>query len=176
MPVTSALLTQKIMNSNQSGRLRSPQPSTSEVNMTDNFNIESSVDILDACLHINKVLKDSDSLKTTYSSILLSKVVIAYVKGEVFEEAQAIEETTPEPEPETTKKLGVSLIKLGRAETLLRSGWKSKIQIANHLSITTDTVKTKVLPNLRRRCNIERERFGVTGKYKYRIASLTAYK
>jgi DNA-binding CsgD family transcriptional regulator len=174
MPVTSALLTQKRMNSNQSGRLRSPQPSTSEVNMTDNFNIESSVDILDACLHINKVLKDSDSLKTTYSSILLSKVVIAYVKGEVFEEAQVTED--PELKTEQSKKLGVSLMTLSRAETLLRSGWKSKIQIANHLSITTDTVKTKVLPNLRRRHNVERERFGATGKYKYRIASLTAYK
>jgi hypothetical protein len=142
--------------------------------MTDNFNIESSVDILDACLHINKVLKDSDSLKTTYSSILLSKVVIAYVKGEVFEEAQVTED--PELKTEQSKKLGVSLMTLSRAETLLRSGWKSKIQIANHLSITTDTVKTKVLPNLRRRHNVERERFGVTGKYKYRIASLTAYK
>lgn len=174
MPVTSALLTQKRMNSNQSGRLRSPQPSTSEVNMTDNFNIESSVDILDACLHINKVLKDSDSLKTTYSSILLSKVVLAYVKGEVFEEAQVTED--PELKTEQSKKLGVSLMTLSRAETLLRSGWKSKIQIANHLSITTDTVKTKVLPNLRRRHNVERERFGATGKYKYRIASLTAYK
>jgi len=174
MPVTSALLTQKRMNSKQSGRLRSPQPSTSEVNMTDNFNIESSVDILDACLHINKVLKDSDSLKTTYSSILLSKVVVAYVKGEVFEEAQVTED--PEPKTEQSKKLGVSLMTLSRAETLLRSGWKSKIQIANHLSITTDTVKTRVLPNLRRLHNVERDRFGVTGKYKYRIASLTAYK
>jgi DNA-binding CsgD family transcriptional regulator len=142
--------------------------------MTDNFNIESSVDILDACLHINKVLKDSDSLKTTYSSILLSKVVLAYVKGEVFEEAQVTED--PELKTEQSKKLGVSLMTLSRAETLLRSGWKSKIQIANHLSITTDTVKTKVLPNLRRRHNVERERFGATGKYKYRIASLTAYK
>ena len=142
--------------------------------MTDNFNIESSVDILDACLHINKVLKDSDSLKTTYSSILLSKVVIAYVKGEVFEEAQVTED--PELKTEQSKKLGVSLMTLSRAETLLRSGWKSKIQIANHLSITTDTVKVKVLPNLRRRHNVERERFGATGKYKYRIASLTAYK
>jgi len=142
--------------------------------MTDNFNIESSVDILDACLHINKVLEDSDSLKTTYSSILLSKVVIAYVKGEVFEEAQVTED--PEPKTEQSKKLGVSLMTLSRAETLLRSGWKSKIQIANHLSITTDTVKTRVLPNLRRLHNVERDRFGVTGKYKYRIASLTAYK
>lgn len=142
--------------------------------MTDNFNIESSVDILDACLHINKVLQDSDSLKTTYSSILLSKVVIAYVKGEVFEEAQVTEDTPPKAE--ANKRLGVSLITLGRAETLLRSGWKSQRQIANHLSIATDTVKVKVLPYLRRRCNIERERFGSTGKYKYRIASLTAYK
>ena len=139
-----------------------------------NYDIKSSVDILDACLHINKVLKDSDSLKTTYSSILLSKVVLAYVKGEVFEEAQVTED--PELKTEQSKKLGVSLMTLSRAETLLRSGWKSKIQIANHLSITTDTVKTKVLPNLRRRHNVERERFGATGKYKYRIASLTAYK
>jgi len=134
-----------------------------------NYDIKSSVDILDACLHINKVLKDSDSLKTTYSSILLSKVVLAYVKGEVFEEAAKAEDTPP-------KRLGVSTRKLVMAEQFLRQGFKSRVQIANHLSITTDTVKTKVLPNLRRLHNVERERFGVTGKYKYRIASLTAYK
>ena len=62
------------------------------------------------------------------------------------------------------------------AEQFLRQGFKSRVQIANHLSITADTVKTKVLPNLRRLHNVERERFGVTGRYKYRIASLTAYK
>lgn len=145
--------------------------------MTDNYyNIESKADILSAAVRINALANKSDSITTRDANIIVAKVVLAYVKGEVFEEAQAIEETTPEPEPETTKKLGVSLMTLARAETLLRSGWKSKIQIANHLSITTDTVKVKVLPNLRRRHNVERERFGVTGKYKYRIASLTAYK
>ena len=143
--------------------------------MTDNYyNIESKADILSAAVRINALANKSDSITTRDANIIVAKVVLAYVKGEVFEEAQAIEETTPEPE--TTKKLGVSRMTLARAETLLRSGWKSKIQIANHLSITTDTVKVKVLPNLRRRHNVERERFGVTGKYKYRIASLTAYK
>jgi uncharacterized membrane protein len=175
MPVTSALLTQKIMNSNQSGRLRSPQPPTSEVNMTDNYyNIESKLDILSAAVRINALASKSDSITTRDANIIVAKVVLAYVNGEVFQEAQATEE--PEPETQQTKKLGVSLITLSRAETLLRSGWKSQRQIANHLSITTDTVKVKVLPHLRRRCNIERERFGATGKYKYRIASLTAYK
>ena len=71
---------------------------------------------------------------------------------------------------EKPKRLGVSLITLDRAEKFLRSGWKSRTQIANHLRITTDTVKTKVMPNIRRRCKVERERFGVTGRYKYRIA------
>ena len=175
MPVTSALLTQKRMNSKQSGRLRSPQPSTSEVNMTDNYyNIESKADILSAAIRMNKLGIDSDSLRTLHAANIIAQVVLAYVKGEVFEEAQVTED--PEPKTEQSKKLGVSLITLSRAETLLSSGWKSKIQIANHLSITTDTVKTKVLPNLRRRHNVERERFGATGKYKYRIASLTAYK
>ena len=141
--------------------------------MTDNYyNIESKADILSAAIRMNKLGIDSDSLRTLHAANIIAQVVLAYVKGEVFQEAQAIEET----ETETTKKLGVSLMTLARAETLLRSGWKSKIQIANHLSITTDTVKVKVLPNLRRRHNVERERFGVTGKYKYRIASLTAYK
>ena len=143
--------------------------------MTDNYyNIESKADILSAAIRMNKLGIDSDSLRTLHAANIIAQVVLAYVKGEVFEEAQVTED--PEPKTEQSKKLGVSLITLSRAETLLSSGWKSKIQIANHLSITTDTVKTKVLPNLRRRCNIERERFGVTGKYKYRIASLTAYK
>lgn len=135
----------------------------------DNYNIKNSVDILDAAIHVSRELQGSDSLKTINSSILVSKVVIAYVKGEVFEEAAKAEDTPP-------KRLGVSTRKLVMAEEFLRKGFKSRVQIANHLSITTDTVKTKVLPNLRRLHNVERERFGVTGKYKYRIASLTAYK
>ena len=72
-----------------------------------------------------------------------------------------------EPEP---KLKGISAKTLAKAEWLLRSGWKSRVQIANHLNISTDTVKTKVMPNLRRAHNVERERFGVTGRYKYRIA------
>ena len=145
--------------------------------MTDNYyNIESKADILSAAIRMNKLGIDSDSLRTLHAANIIAQVVLAYVKGEVFQEAQAIEETEPETETETTKKLGVSLMTLARAETLLRSGWKSQRQIANYLCITSDTVKVKVLPNLRRRCNIERERFGVTGKYKYRIASLKAYK
>lgn len=143
--------------------------------MTNNYyNIESKADILSAAVRINALANKSDSITTRDANIIVAKVVLAYVNGEVFEEAQVTKD--PEPKTEQSKKLGVSLITLGRAETLLRSGWKSKIQIANHLSITTDTVKTKVLPNLRRRHNVERERFGATGKYKYRIASLTAYK
>ena len=143
--------------------------------MTDNYyNIESKADILSAAIRMNRLGIDSDSLRTLHAANIIAQVVLAYVKGEVFEEAQVTED--PEPKTEQSKKLGVSLMTLSRAETLLRSGWKSKIQIANHLSITTDTVKVKVLPNLRRRHNVERERFGVTGKYKYRIASLTAYK
>ena len=143
--------------------------------MTDNYyNIESKADILSAAIRMNRLGIDSDSLRTLHAANIIAQVVLAYVKGEVFEEAQVTED--PEPKTEQSKKLGVSLMTLSRAETFLRSGWKSKIQIANHLSITTDTVKVKVLPNLRRRHNVERERFGVTGKYKYRIASLTAYK
>ena len=143
--------------------------------MTDNYyNIESKADILSAAIRMNRLGIDSDSLRTLHAANIIAQVVLAYVKGEVFEEAQVTED--PEPKTEQSKKLGVSLMTLSRAETLLRSGWKSKIQIANHLSITTDTVKVKVLPNLRRRHNVERERFGATGKYKYRIASLTAYK
>ena len=143
--------------------------------MTDNYyNIESKADILSAAIRMNRLGIDSDSLRTLHAANIIAQVVLAYVKGEVFEEAQVTED--PEPKTEQSKKLGVSLMTLSRAETLLSSGWKSKIQIANHLSITTDTVKTKVLPNLRRLHNVERERFGVTGKYKYRIASLTAYK
>lgn len=141
--------------------------------MTDNYyNIESKADILSAAIRMNRLGIDSECLRTLHAANIIAQVVLDYVKGEVFQEAQAIEET----EPETTKKLGVSLMTLARAETLLRSGWKSQRQIANYLCITSDTVKVKVLPNLRRRCNIERERFGVTGKYKYRIASLKAYK
>lgn len=68
------------------------------------------------------------------------------------------------------KRLGISERKLDKAERLLRSGWKSRVQIANYLNVTTDTVKVKVMPNIRRRCKVERERFGVTGRYKYRIA------
>ena len=71
---------------------------------------------------------------------------------------------------EKPKRLGVSAKTLAKAEWLLRSGWKSRVQIANHLNITTDTVKTKVMPNIRRSHKVERERFGVTGRYKYRIA------
>ncbi len=143
--------------------------------MTDNYyDIESKADILSAAIRMNKLGIDSDSLRTLHAANIIAQVVLAYVKGEVFQEAQATEE--PEPETQQTKKLGVSLMTLARAETLLRSGWKSQRQIANYLCITSDTVKVKVLPNLRRRCNIERERFGATGKYKYRIASLKAYK
>jgi len=138
------------------------------------YNIENKNDILDATMRVFDYVKECDSVTTRDANFIVAKVVLAYVKGEVFEEAQVTED--PEPKTEQSKKLGVSLITLSRAETLLRSGWKSRVQIANHLSITTDTVKTKVLPNLRRRCNVERERFGVTGRYKYRIASLTAYK
>jgi DNA-binding NarL/FixJ family response regulator len=68
------------------------------------------------------------------------------------------------------KLRGISAKTLAKAEGLLRSGWKSRVQIANHLNITTDTVKTKVMPNIRRSHKVERERFGVTGRYKYRIA------
>lgn len=71
---------------------------------------------------------------------------------------------------DAVKKLGISPRKLVVAEKFLRTGFKSRTQIANHLGITTDTVKTKVMPNIRRVHNVERKRFGVTGRYKYRIA------
>ena len=71
---------------------------------------------------------------------------------------------------DAVKKLGISPRKLVIAEKFLRTGFKSRVQIANHLNITTDTVKTKVMPNIRRSHKVERERFGVTGRYKYRIA------
>ena len=143
--------------------------------MSDNYyNIESKADILAAAVRINALGRSSDSVRTRDANILITKVVLAYLGGEAFEEAKVKED--PEPKTEQGKKLGISLRKLVMAEQFLRQGFKSRVQIANHLSITTDTVKTKVLPNLRRRCNVERERFGVTGRYKYRIASLTAYK
>ena len=143
--------------------------------MSDNYyNIESKADILAAAIRISALADSSDSVRTRDASIIITKVVLAYVKGEVFEEAQVTED--PEPKTELNKRLGVSAQKLVKAEQFLRQGFKSRVQIANHLSITTDTVKTKVLPNLRRLHNVERERFGVTGRYKYRIASLTAYK
>jgi len=143
--------------------------------MSDNYyNIESKADILSAAIRINALGRSSDSVRTRDANILITKVVLAYLEGEAFEEAKVKED--PEPKTEQGKKLGISLRKLVMAEQFLRQGFKSRVQIANHLSITTDTVKTKVLPNLRRRCNVERERFGVTGRYKYRIASLTAYK
>jgi len=143
--------------------------------MSDNYyNIESKADILAAAVRINALADSSDSVRTRDASIIITKVVLAYVKGEVFEEAQVTED--PEPKTETSRRLGISLRKLVMAEQFLRQGFKSRVQIANHLSITADTVKTKVLPNLRRLHNVERERFGVTGRYKYRIASLTAYK
>jgi len=143
--------------------------------MSDNYyNIESKADILSAAVRINTLANSSDSIRTRDANIIVAKVVLAYVNGETFEEAQVTED--PEPKTEQGKKLGISLRKLVMAEQFLRQGFKSRVQIANHLSITADTVKTKVLPNLRRLHNVERERFGVTGRYKYRIASLTAYK
>jgi len=143
--------------------------------MTDNYyDIESKLDILSAAVRINALAQKSGSVKTREANIIVAKVVLAYLNGEVFEEATTTEDTPPKAE--LNKRLGVSAHKLVKAEQFLRQGFKSRVQIANHLSITTDTVKTKVLPNLRRLHNVERERFGVTGKYKYRIASLTAYK
>lgn len=138
------------------------------------YNIESKLDILSAAVRINELANKSDSVKTRDANSIVTRVVLAYVRGEVFEEATTTEDTPPKAE--LNKRLGVSAHKLVKAEQFLRQGFKSRVQIANHLSITTDTVKTKVLPNLRRLHNVERERFGVTGKYKYRIASLTAYK
>lgn len=138
------------------------------------YNIENKSDILDAIMRVFEYVKGSDSIATRDANTIVARVVLAYVKGEVFEEATTIEDTPPNAE--LNKRLGVSAHKLVKAEQFLRQGFKSRVQIANHLSITTDTVKTKVLPNLRRLHNVERERFGVTGKYKYRIASLTAYK
>ena len=143
--------------------------------MTDNYyDIESKLDILSAAVRINALAQKSGSVKTREANSIVAKVVLAYLNGEVFEEATTTEYTPPNAE--LNKRLGVSAHKLVKAEQFLRQGFKSRVQIANHLSITTDTVKTKVLPNLRRLHNVERERFGVTGKYKYRIASLTAYK
>ena len=138
------------------------------------YNIESKLDILSAAVRINALANKSDSVKTRDANSIVARVVLAYVNGEVFEEAQVTED--PELKTEQSNKLGISLRKLVMAEEFLRKGFKSRVQIANHLSITADTVKTKVLPNLRRLHNVERERFGVTGRYKYRIASLTAYK
>jgi len=138
------------------------------------YNIESKLDILSAAVRINALAQKSGSVKTREANSIVAKVVLAYLNGEVFEEATTTEYTPPNAE--LNKRLGVSAHKLVKAEQFLRQGFKSRVQIANHLSITTDTVKTKVLPNLRRLHNVERERFGVTGKYKYRIASLTAYK
>jgi formylmethanofuran:tetrahydromethanopterin formyltransferase len=133
------------------------------------YNIENKSDILDAIMRVFEYVKESDSIATRDANSIVARVVLAYVEGRGFEEAAKAEDTPP-------KRLGVSTRKLVMAEQFLRQGFKSRVQIANHLSITTDTVKTKVLPNLRRLHNVERERFGVTGKYKYRIASLTAYK
>jgi len=133
------------------------------------YNIENKSDILDAIMRVFEYVKESDSIATRDANSIVARVVLAYVEGRGFEEAAKAEDTPP-------KRLGVSAQKLVKAEQFLRQGFKSRVQIANHLSITTDTVKTKVLPNLRRLHNVERERFGVTGKYKYRIASLTAYK
>ena len=133
------------------------------------YNIENKSDILDAIMRVFEYVKESDSIATRDANSIVARVVLAYVEGRGFEEAAKAEDTPP-------KRLGVSTRKLVMAEEFLRKGFKSRVQIANHLSITTDTVKTKVLPNLRRLHNVERERFGVTGKYKYRIASLTAYK
>ena len=138
------------------------------------YDIENKNDILDATMRVFEYVKECDSMTTRNANFIVAKVALAYVKGETFEEAKVKED--PEPKTETSRKLGISLRKLVMAEEFLRRGFKSRVQIANHLSITTDTVKTKVLPNLRRLHNVERERFGVTGKYKYRIASLTAYK
>lgn len=81
-----------------------------------------------------------------------------------------LEKMTDAAPSDAVKKLGISPRKLVVAEKFLRTGFKSRIQIAHHLNVSTDTVKTKVMPNLRRVHNVERERFGVTGRYKYRIA------
>ena len=143
--------------------------------MTDNYyNIESKLDILSAAIRINTLGNKSDSVTTRDANIIVAKVVLAYLNGEVFEEAQAAED--PEPQTTDSKRLGVSPHKIELASKFLRKGFKSYIQIARHLSITTATVRTKIMPTLGRTHNVERKRFGTKGNYKYRIASLTAYK
>ena len=113
------------------------------------YNIENKSDILDAIMRVFEYVKGSDSIATRDANSIVARVVLDYVEGRGFEEAAKAEDTPP-------KRLGVSTRKLVMAEEFLRKGFKSRVQIANHLSITTDTVKTKVLPNLRRLHNVER--------------------
>lgn len=59
--------------------------------------------------------------------------------------------------------------KVAAAAELLRDGWLSYQEIGNRVGLKRITVQQSLMPAVRKLHNVERQRMGVQGKYKYRI-------
>ncbi len=99
--------------------------------------------------------------------ITLADRHIAYQKSKRYEDANVWSgETVEEPK----LLAGISEGKVALAAMFLKTGYKSPRQIANHLGLKSpQTVIQKVLPNVRKLHDVNRQRMGARGKYKYKI-------
>lgn len=59
--------------------------------------------------------------------------------------------------------------KVAAAAELLRNDWLSYQEIGNRVGLKKVTVQQSLMPAVRKLHNVERQRMGVHGKYKYRI-------
>ena len=117
--------------------------------------------LLDASLSFNVELREA--------VITLTNRHIAYLKSKQYEDANV---WSGEPVDTQQPKLlaGISEGKVALAAMFLKTGYKSPRQIANHLGLKSpQTVIQKVLPNVRKLHNVNRQRMGARGKYKYKI-------
>tara|TARA_R110002050_G_scaffold15117_1_gene46872 strand:- start:938 stop:1330 length:393 start_codon:yes stop_codon:yes gene_type:complete len=87
---------------------------------------------------------------------------IAYLKSKRYEDANVWS-----GEPKLIA--GVSEGKIALAAMFLKTGYKSPRQIATHLRLGKQTVIQKVLPNVRKLHNVNRQRMGKRGNYKFKI-------
>ncbi len=91
---------------------------------------------------------------------------IAYLKSKQYEDANVWSgETVEEPK----LLAGISEGKIALAAMFLKTGYKSPRQIATHLRLGKQTVIQKVLPNVRKLHNVNRQRMGKRGNYKFKI-------
>lgn len=126
--------------------------------------VEKKHEVLQSMLTLHKYLRKEGDY---YQALHAINVVSDFVTEVFDEQSSGVKVIHPR---QGMKK--VSEAKVVKAIDLLSKEWLSYQQIANRVNLSKSSVATALMPAVRKRANVTRQRMGKMAKTKYRITDI----